>query len=108
MDDSRSEVEKEMEKAIEKKIEQEVEKRVTEGVPVAIAILIAVAVTFVISLVVFKFVWAWVVPDLFPGAVAQGLVSANLTWFATVKLAVLVAALSGFYPALIEAFRSRP
>jgi len=108
MDESRSEVEKEMEKAIEKKIEQEIEKRVTEGVPVAIAILIAVAVTFVISLVLFKFVWAWVVPDLFPGAVAQGLISANLTWFAAFKLAVLVAVLSGFYPALVEAFRSRP
>jgi len=108
MDDSRSEVEKEMEKAIEKKIEQEVEKRVTEGVPVAIAILIAVAVTFVISLVLFKFVWAWVVPDLFPGAVAQGLVAADLTWFAAFKLAVLVAVLSGFYPALVEAFKSRP
>jgi hypothetical protein len=108
MDESRSEVEKEMEKAIEKKIEQDVEKRVTEGVPVAIAILIAVAVTFVISLVLFKFVWAWVVPDLFPGAVAQGLISADLTWFAAFKLAVLVGVLSGFYPALTEAFKSRP
>ena len=108
MDESRSEVEREMEKAIEKKVEQEVEKRVTEGVPVAIAILIAVAMTFVISLVLFKFVWAWVVPDLFPGAVTQGLISSDLTWFAAFKLAVLVAVLSGFYPALVEAFKSRP
>ena len=64
--------------------------------------------TFVISVVVFKFVWAWVVPDLFPGAVAEGLISANLTWFATLKLAVLVAALSGFGPALDTAFKTRP
>jgi hypothetical protein len=104
MEESRDEVEKEL----EKRIEQEVEKRVTEGVPVAIAILVAVAVTFVISLVLFKFVWAWVVPDLFPGAVAQGLVSADLTWLAAFKLAVLVAVLSGFYPALVEAFKARP
>ena len=104
MEESRNEAEKEL----EKKIEQEIEKRVTEGVPVAIAIVIAVAVTFVISLVLFKFVWAWVVPDLFPGAVAQGLISADLTWFAAFKLAVLVAVLSGFYPALVEAFKSRP
>jgi hypothetical protein len=108
MDESRSEVEIDLEKEIEKKIEQEIEKRVTEGVPVAIAIIIAVAVTFVISLVLFKFVWAWVVPDLFPGAVAQGLIAADLTWFAAFKLAVLVAVLSGFYPALVEAFKSRP
>jgi hypothetical protein len=104
MDESRNEVEREM----EKKIEQEIEKRVTEGVPVAIAILVAVAVTFVISLVLFKFVWVWVVPDLFRGAVAQGLISADLTWFAAFKLAVLVAVLSGFYPTLTQAFKSRP
>jgi hypothetical protein len=104
MEETRNEIEKE----IEKRVAEEVEKRVTEGVPVAIAILVAVAVTFVISVVVFKFVWAWVVPDLFPGAVAQGLISADLTWLATVKLAVLVAVLSGFYPAVREAFKTRP
>jgi hypothetical protein len=58
-------------------------------------------VTFVISLVVFKLVWAWVVPDLFPGAVAHGLIIADLMWLAAFKLAVLVAALSGFHPALV-------
>jgi hypothetical protein len=104
MDESTNEVEREM----EKNIEQEMEKRVTEAVPVAIALLVAVAVTFVISLVLFKFVWVWVVPDLFPGAVAQGLISADLTWFAAFKLAVLVAVLSGFYPTLTQAFKSRP
>lgn len=100
MEESRHEIEKEM----EKRVAEEVEKGVATGV----AILVAVAVTFVISVVVFKFVWAWVVPDLFPGAVAQGLISANLTWLATLKLAVLVAVLSGFYPAVAEAFEVRP
>lgn len=108
MEESRNEVEKRVAEEVEKRVAEEVEKRVTEGVPVAITILVAVAVTFVISVVLFKFVWAWVVPDLFPGAVAQGLISADLTWLATVKLAVLVAVLSGFSPALIGAFRSRP
>ena len=75
---------------------------------VGVTILIAVAVTFFFSVVVFKFVWAWVIPDLFPGAVAQGLISANLTWLATLKLAVLVAVLSGFYPSIIDAFKQRP
>jgi len=56
---------------------------------------------------VFKFVWAWVVPDLFPGAVAEGLISADLTWLAAVKLAVLVSVLSGFYPTLIEDVKRR-
>lgn len=108
MEESRNEVEKRVAEELEKRVAEEVERRVTKGVPIAIAILVAVVVTFVISVVVFKFVWAWVVPDLFPGAVAQGLISADLTWLATVKLAVLVAVLSGFYPAIVEAFKSRP
>jgi uncharacterized membrane protein len=96
MEDSRNEVEKQM--------AEEVEKRVTEGVTSGVTILVTVVVTFVIAIVLFKFVWAWVVPDLFPGAVDQGLIAANLTWLASLKLAVLVAVLSGFGPALSGAF----
>ena len=99
MDDSGNDVERQMEKEIEKKVE----KGVTSGV----TIIVTVVVTFVIAVVLFKFVWAWVVPDLFPGAVEQGLVAADLTWLASLKLAVLVAVLSGFYPALSEAFKQR-
>lgn len=61
----------------------------------------------VISLVVLKFVWAWTVPELFAGAVAQGLNVADLTWLAALKLAVLVALLNGLYPALVGGFRRR-
>ena len=92
---------------LEKRMAEEVEKRVTEGVTVWVPILIQVAVAFVISVVVFKFVWAWVVSDLFPGAVAQGLISANLTWLAALKLAVLVGVLSGFYDSIIDAGKRR-
>ena len=99
MEESRDDVQKEMEKEIEKKVEK--------GVATGTAILVSVVVTFVLSLVVFKFVWAWVVPDLFPGAVDQGLIVADLTWLAAFKLSVLVAVLSGFYPALTEAFKQR-
>ncbi len=103
-DEARREAEKRMAEGMERRVAEGVERGVTVGT----AIFVAVAVTFVMSLVVFKFVWAWVVPDLFPGAVAQGLISANLSWFATLKLAVLVAVLSGFGPALDEAFQVRP
>jgi hypothetical protein len=95
MAEARSELEKQMAKEVEK------------GVEKGTAILVSVAVTFVLSMVVFKFVWAWVAPDLFPGAVAQGLISANLTWLAAFKLAVFVAVLSGFYPAVVDAFKVR-
>jgi len=96
-----------MENDVEKEIEKEIEKKVEKKVEKGVSILVSVAVTFVISMVVFKFVWAWVVPDLFPGAVTQGLISADLTWFAALKLAVLVAVLSGFYPAVTDAFKVR-
>jgi Na+-transporting NADH:ubiquinone oxidoreductase subunit NqrE len=97
MEESRKEVEKQMAK--------EVEKRVEEGVTTGITILIQVAISFGITVVVLKFVWAWVVEDLFPGAVAQGLINADLTWLASLKFAVLVAVLSGVYSTLIEAFK---
>lgn len=99
MDQSRSEMEQEMAKAVE--------RQVTDWVTLAITILITVAITFLISVVVFKIVWAWVVPDVFAGAVDAGLISADLTWANAVKLAVLVAVLSGFSPALSDAFKQR-
>ena len=92
---------------MEKEIEKEVALKVRDWVTVAITVLVTVAVMLVVSLVVFRFVWGWVVPDLFPGAVDQGLIVADLTWLAAFKLAVLVAALSGFYPSLTDAFKRR-
>ena len=97
----------ESQKELEKQMEKEVERRVEAGVSTGVAILVSVVVIFVIAIVLFKFVWAWVIPDLFPGAVAEGLIAANLTWVASLKLAVLVAVLGGFYPALSEAFKQR-
>jgi len=99
MEESRNEV--------EKRLAEKVEKQVTNWVTVGITVLIQVAIMFDISLVVLKFVWAWVVPDLFPGAVTQGLIIADLTWLASVKLAVLVSVLGGFSPALTDAFKRR-
>jgi hypothetical protein len=103
MDEMRHETEKE----IEQQIAREIEKRVEKGVERGVTIAIQVAVTFVIAVIVFKFVWAWVIPDLFPGAVAQGLIAANLSWIAALKLGVLVAVLGGFPPTLDQAIKSR-
>jgi hypothetical protein len=95
-------------KEMEARMAKEVERRVESGVATGTAIAIAVGVTFVVSIVLFKFVWAWVVPDLFPGAVQQGLISANLSWFATFKLAVLASLIGGIGPTLNDAFKLRP
>jgi hypothetical protein len=53
-----------------------------------------------LALLVIKLVWAWTIPDLFPGAVEQGLVAESLSWYAAFKLAILVVllgAIAGFH-----------
>ena len=58
-------------------------------------ILALVAVYVVIVLLLVKLLWAWTIPDLFPGAVAQGLVAGSISWFTAFKVAVFVAVLAG-------------
>jgi len=53
------------------------------------------AVAFVVFLMLIKVLWAWTVPDLFPGAVERGLVAKEITWLASVKLAIVLAVLAG-------------
>ena len=52
-------------------------------------------VAFVVVLFLIKALWAWTVPDLFPGAVEQGLVARSISWSTAAKIALLVAVLSG-------------
>ena len=46
---------------------------------------------FILALFLVKLVWAWTIPDLFPGAVAQGLISKDISWYTALKLAIFVA-----------------
>ena len=96
-----------MEEELRDEMERRVAKEVEEGVTLWVQVLVSVAVMVVVATIVFKFVWAWVVPDLFPGAVAQGLISANLTWLAALKVGVLVALPSGSVPAIVEDVKRR-
>ena len=52
---------------------------------------------FVVSLLVFRFVWGWVMPDVLPGAVEQGLVAESLGWATSAKLALPIAVLGGMF-----------
>lgn len=54
------------------------------------------AIVVVFMLFVIKFMWSWVVPDLFPGAVATGMVAGQITWFTAFKVALVVGILTGF------------
>jgi hypothetical protein len=50
---------------------------------------------FVVALFLIKILWAWTIPDIFPGAVAQNLIVAELSWLTSFKLALFVAVLFG-------------
>ncbi len=52
-------------------------------------------VAFVVVLLLLKALWAWTIPDLFPGAVQQGLIAGSISWLTACKVALFVAVLSG-------------
>jgi len=52
-------------------------------------------VAFVVVLLLLKALWTWTIPDLFPGAVEQGLVAGTISWITAVKLALFIAILTG-------------
>ncbi len=54
-----------------------------------------IAVAVVVMLLVVKLLWAWTIPDLFPGAVQQGLIAAQISWYTAFKVALFVAVLAG-------------
>lgn len=64
------------------------------GCTVLPGILISVILFFVVVLLLVKILWAWTIPDLFPGAVEQGLVAGSISWFSAVKLGIFVAVLA--------------
>jgi hypothetical protein len=50
---------------------------------------------FALTLLLVKSLWAWTVPDLFPGAVDQGLIARDISWLAAFKVAVFAGLLAG-------------
>ncbi len=58
--------------------------------------IVLVAIVLIVGLMVLKLVWAWVVPDMFPGAVEKGLIAGEISWWTSLKLAIVLAVLSIF------------
>ena len=54
-----------------------------------------IAVYVVIVLLLVKLLWVWTIPDIFPGAVSQGLIAGSISWYTAFKIAVFVAVLAG-------------
>lgn len=63
------------------------------AIPGILAFMVA---AFVLALLLLRWLWAWTVPDLFPGAVQQGLVAGTISWYTALKLAIFLAVLAGF------------
>jgi len=58
-------------------------------------VLAVIALVLVLTLFLIKLVWAWTIPDIFPGAVKEGLVARDIPWYTAFKLAVTIAVLAG-------------
>jgi len=60
--------------------------------PGALALMV---LSLLVALFVLKILWAWTIPDLFPGAVEQGLIVKSISWLTSLKLAILVVVFAG-------------
>ena len=50
---------------------------------------------FIVALFLVKILWVWTIPDLFPGAVEQGLIAKEISWYTSLKVAIFIAVLAG-------------
>lgn len=65
-------------------------------VPGVLATIFAVILgVFIVVLFLVKILWAWTIPDLFPGAVEQGLIAQEISWYTSLKVAIFVAVMAG-------------
>lgn len=54
-----------------------------------IGLIINIAIMLLVAATLLKLLWAWIIPELFPGAVAQNLILPALSWSLSFKLVVL-------------------
>ena len=66
------------------------------------AVIAIIGFVFILAFLMLKVLWAWTIPDLFPGAVAQGLVAAEISWWTSFKLALFLGVVGGFLKVNID------
>ena len=66
------------------------------------AVIAIIGIVVVLSFLMLKLLWAWTIPDLFPGAVSQGLVAAEISWWTSFKLAIFLGVMGGFLKIKID------
>jgi hypothetical protein len=74
---------------------------------IVVGALAVVCVSFVLVLFLVKALWAWTVPDLFPGAVKDGLIAQEISWFTAMKVALFAAVLSGLGHASFQVHKEK-
>ncbi len=67
------------------------------GMGIGTGIVVLFIVVLLVGLLSLKLMWAWVVKDIFPGAVEQGLIADTISWWASFKVAIVLAILSIFW-----------
>ncbi len=45
---------------------------------------------YAVFIVAVRYFWMWIIPDIFPGAVEQGLIAAELSWCSASKLSLAI------------------
>ncbi len=58
-------------------------------------IFILVLGVFLLGPFLVSWLWAWTIPDLFPGAVEKGLVAGTISWMTGLKISIFIAFLMG-------------
>ena len=58
-------------------------------------VLLIIVSVLILALLLIKLLWPWTIPDLFPGAVDQGLIAREISWYTSFKLAIFIAVLAG-------------
>ena len=66
-----------------------------KNAPMALLILLIIPVLYFLFLVIIRALWGWVIPDLFPGAVEEGMIIAELSWYTAFKLSLFLIVLGG-------------
>ena len=67
-------------------------KKLLKIIPGILALVIGI---MILAFFIIKWIWAWTIPDLFPGAVEQGLIAKEISWFTSFKLALFLAVVGG-------------
>jgi len=67
----------------------------TNWVGMMISFIIFAFIFGFVVLLLLKLLWAWTVPDIFPGAVEQGLVARTISWYTALKIALFMSVFGG-------------